>query len=579
MECLVSTERSTPKAVSKLRAGAPIANITTSSSVYAKEEALASNATVVHMGQTVIASTKNPNFQSRQSHFSTKGSIRATCSVFVNLGIDTDIDTISSVVSGSFGSTDDSLIKQILDTFIADGTADGTITSEMTSAQVIQLFLAFLESSGFTSSVASERERIKCSGKFRDLDVSTTISGLTGSVTVKTPIVAPFFSASDSNSTSYGGALLRDSNGKIDAKAMGGTIACKARVRSKSKFINTYTDKIGGHVDKINKLNNYSPTQKFFPIRDINTSKNGVSFVDKSLVATGIYQSVDEGLFTGHYTKLFGTSSRISDEFGSFIQPSSIYSEGSFNYECELTAPQIKPIENFLFIRAAAPMSVLESDIPPQYRIHNIKWTDPDGNVISTYKDINIRGDSNFTHENEDYNFATYVTEPVIDNAKRYNWDTYEKLPSFTGVEGYKLNMDFEVTCFHKPFSPEFNKGYEDGCSLDFVITGDNDYIGLDGSPLSTQTQGFDFTPNNSIRISNIEIAASGSKAPLSEHFMPLYHLAPTETLRTTRKIYPTEILLQDYAPLYIQKYKPCGDLHQTEVFIHLITQLTTRLA
>jgi len=546
MECLVSTERSKPKAVSKLRAGAPIANIVTSDSVHARAEAVASNATVTHMAATNLVANKT-HYQSRQAKFSISSLLRGTCSVFVNLGIDPDLDTISSIVSGAFGSAEDRLIEQILNSFIANGKADGTITDAMTDAEIIRLFLLFLDSSGFISNVASAKETIKGSSKFRDLDAVTTISGLDDPVTVQTPRVFPFFSASDDAGTSYGGALLRDNNGKIDAKAQGGVISVASRVRAKSNFKNTYVDKIGGHVEKFNKLLNFSATQKFYPVRDINTTKNGVAFVDKTLAATGLYQSVDEGLFTGHYTKPFGTSSRISDDFGSFIQPSSVFSKGNFNYECELTPPHIKPVENFLFIRAAAPMSVLESDIPPQYRIHNIKWTDPDGNIISAYKDINVRGDSKFSREDENYNFATYVTEAVVDNAKRYNWDTYEKLPSFTGVNGYKLNMDFEVTCFHRPFSPEFNKGYEDGCSLDFVITDDNDYVALDGSPLSTKTQGFDFTPNNSIRISNIEIAASGSKAPLAEHFMPLYSLPPTETLRTTRKIYPTEILLQDY--------------------------------
>jgi len=559
MECLVSTQRSNPKAVSKIRAGAPIANITTKNSVYATQEALASNATVMHKSE---------------SKFRTSGSIRGTISVIVNIGVDTDIDTISSVIAGAFGSTDTNLIQDILNLFLEEGKANGTITESMSDSEITKLFLDYLESSGFATSTSSTKERLHGSGSIRFIDVedvevslpipailsqlpvgllgnwANNILGSTNNIYIKarTPRVDPYFSASDEDGTSYGGALSRkEKNGKIVAKAKGGVIACRARVSGKSKLTNTHVDKIGGHVEQINKLRDFSATQKFYPIKDINTEKNNVSFVDETLNNSGIYRSVDEGLFTGNYTKSFKVSSLISDEFRSFIQPSSIYSEGNFNYQCELTPPQIKPIENFLFIRAAAPMSVLESDIPPEYRIHNIKWTDPDGNIISTYKDIKIRGDSQFDREDENYNFATYVTEPIINNAKRYNWDTYEKLPSFSGVSGYKLNMDFEVTCFHKPFSPEFNKGYEDGCSLDFVITGDNDYIGLDGSPLSTQTQGFDFTPNNSIRISNIEIAASGSKGPLVEDYMPLYSLPPTESLRSSRKIYPTEVMLEDY--------------------------------
>ena len=51
-----------------------------------------------------------------------------------------------------------------------------------------------------------------------------------------------------------------------------------------------------------------------------------------------------------------------------------------------------------------------------------------------------------------------------------------------------------------------------------------NDYLAVDGAPLSTQSQGFEFTPNASIRISNIEIVASGSvDGLLAEDFFGLY--------------------------------------------------------
>ena len=74
-------------------------------------------------------------------------------------------------------------------------------------------------------------------------------------------------------------------------------ISLFADVKIKSKFNNTYTDKIGGHTDQINKFENFKATQKFYPIRDIVTSKNNVSFVDHNLSPSGLYKSVDEGLF------------------------------------------------------------------------------------------------------------------------------------------------------------------------------------------------------------------------------------------------------------------------------------------
>ena len=150
-------------------------------------------------------------------------------------------------------------------------------------------------------------------------------------------------------------------------------------------------------------------------------------------------------MFTGNYTKNHKTSIRINDEFNTFIQPSSIYSDGDFTYKCELTPPAIKPIENFLFIRAAAPMVVFESDDAPDFKIHNIRWEDPSGNLIAKYKDITLTGDGDFDEQNEKYNFATYVTEPEYNNANRNNWDEF--VPVFGENSGYTLNMDFKATC------------------------------------------------------------------------------------------------------------------------------------
>lgn len=355
------------------------------------------------------------------------------------------------------------------------------------------------------------------------------------------------FYALNENQTGFGGALLNNQkNGSIRAKTGAFAISASARMLSSFKITNTYTDKLGGHVRGIRGIDNFLATQKLYPIRDIEISKNGVSFVNKDLSNSGLYNSVDEGLFVGNYVQHGKQGYRISDDYGTFIQPSSIYSEGDFTYKCEITPPRVKPIENFLFIRAAAPMSVLESEIPPEYKIYNIRFEDPSGNLISRYKDIIVKGDSDYSREDEKYNFTTYISEPLYNNAKKYNWD--KNIPLLNEPSGYTLSMDFSAKCFYKPFSKHFNLGYEDGCSLDLVEENDNNYMALDGSPLSTQSQGFNFTPNNSIRISNIEIVASGSLVgPLAENYANLFTKTREKGLMAERNIYPAKVLPSNF--------------------------------
>lgn len=355
------------------------------------------------------------------------------------------------------------------------------------------------------------------------------------------------FSASSLNGTNYSTTFAKPiKNGKIYAFARSGLLSVRSKSSFSMRLSDVDADKIAGHTSLINKFQDFQATQKLYPIADVQSATNNVSFVDKNLSPTGLFASLDEGIFTGNYTKSKRVSSLISDDDASYIQPSSIYSEGDFRYKCEITPPSIKPIENFLFIRAAAPMSVLESDIPPQYKIHNIRFEDPSGNLITKYKDINIRGDSNFD-QNLSHNFATYVSEPLYNNAKKYNWE--DNRPLLNEASGYTLSMDFSATCFYRPFSKHFTKAYEEGCSLDFVISGDNDYLALDGSPLSTRTQGFEFAPNYSLRISNIEIAASGSVyGPLSENYSNLFTQATDKGLRAERSILPAKVLSSSFS-------------------------------
>lgn len=321
----------------------------------------------------------------------------------------------------------------------------------------------------------------------------------------------------------------------------------KAVAACSGLFRNTYVDKIGGTLNQIRSITNFNSTQKLYPIKDINTNLSGVYFVNKELNSGNLYESIDEGLYIGNYVENNNKSTRISDDANSFIQPSSIYSQGDFNYKIEVTAPSITPKNSFLFIRAAAPLISYESDVPAIFKIHNIKLEDPSGNLIVKYKDIILRGDGDFLDDNK-HNFATYVTEPEINYAALYTWE--QKFPILGEASGYTLNLDFNVDCINTPFSYHFSSRYENDCVLDdkFAETSRNDYLALDGAPISTQTQGYVLNPNNSLRISAIEIANSGSIVGLlKDNYLPFHSEVQTTGNRLERTIYPSMVMHQDF--------------------------------
>lgn len=319
----------------------------------------------------------------------------------------------------------------------------------------------------------------------------------------------------------------------------------ESKIRALGQFRNIYTDKIGGTLGKIKSLPHFRATQKLYPIRDITTSSNNVYFVNKDLSSGNIYQSIDDGLFIGNYTDNGDQSTRIADDASTFIHPSSIYSQGDFTYKCEVLPPSITPKESFLFIRAAAPLISYESDVPAIYKIHNIKLEDPSGNLIVKYKDITFRGDGNYLKEDQ-YNFTTYITEPEVNYAALHTWEP--KFPILGEASGYTLNLDFTVDCLHNPFSRAFSGGYEDECKLDFVETSKNDYLAIDGSPLSTRTQGYELNPNNSLRISCIEICNSGALfGLLNDNYLGFHTEVQPTGNRLERIIYPYNVLSYDF--------------------------------
>jgi hypothetical protein len=302
------------------------------------------------------------------------------------------------------------------------------------------------------------------------------------------------------------------------------------RFSSSSEFYNSYVDKFAGSITKINSFDDFQATEKLYPIKDIITVLDGYYFVDKNLGSGNLYSSINEGIFVGNYTKNFKNSTRISDEITSYIQPSSIFTDGDFKYKFEVTTPTQVAKESFLFIRASAPTNNYISHVAPRYTLSNIKLEDPSGNLIIKYKDIILRGDSNYELEN--VNYSTYISEPEVNNLLLYTWD--KDYPLMQEASGYTLNIDVNSTCLDDPFNTGFNFGYEDDCSTS-------------GINLSSP-ENYPATPTNNLRISTIEICNSGGVGILRDNYLNFYSEVSPIGQRISRSIFPVQVLTKDFS-------------------------------
>lgn len=334
--------------------------------------------------------------------------------------------------------------------------------------------------------------------------------------------------------------------GKIKATTQIPELHIRSRLKSNSKFKNSYVDKFAGQFASLRKIKNFVAQQKLYPSGDI----SNVGFVNENIQSSNIFSSIDEGVFTGNYTQHGSVSQRIDDINSTYIQPSSIATEGSFFYECAVNPALIKTKNSFLFMRAAVPLRNYGSNTSPEVNITNIKLEDPSGDLMVQYKDLSFRGDADYESAIIDKNYTTYITEPEINNGALYEWEN--GFPVYEDGNGYKLSFDVEVLCLDDPFDKGFNVGYEEFvCSTDHLVPvtdGPNDYLALDGTPLSTQTQSA-FSPTYNLRISAIEICNSGYPrqpldfAPFVEHYMPFATEVQTEGQKIVKHIFPTRVM------------------------------------
>lgn len=303
-----------------------------------------------------------------------------------------------------------------------------------------------------------------------------------------------------------------------------------------------YTDKFAGD------FNDFTCVQKLYPSGDVYTS----DFVDDNNKHENLYQNIDEGVFTGQYHVPSGVSDRITDDRDTYIQPSSIHTDGTFNYECHIDSPAVVAKESRIFFRLAAPRSNwdgnganFDGEVAHEYTIKNISWKDPDGNAAITYKDIVMRGDADYGNNNY-VNFGTYASKPEVNKFLLYQWQ--EGYPLTGPSTGYTLSFDVVGRSLDDPFNDGFGLGYEENTDVVDSTAGPNDYLAIDGSPLSTQNQSMAINPTNAIRISAIEICNSGGLVGLGrEQFFPIYMQVRPSGDSLERRAMPASILSWDY--------------------------------
>ena len=285
--------------------------------------------------------------------------------------------------------------------------------------------------------------------------------------------------------------------------------------------------------------------EKLYPSGDLPIDAGMGNFVGSDNSSNNLYRFIDEGVLTGDYDKQFGNSVIISDDANSFIHPDTFHTDGLFQYKCNLTNFLVRPEDTRLRIRASAPINNYEANVPPKYTIHNIKFEDPSGNLIVKYEDIVVYGDVDYTNDATHANFSTYSSAAVTNKADLYDWQR-TSIPHMYQISGYKLTFDVRSEAMDDPFGPGFSDGFEENYIIHDTYASGDDYLALDGAPLSTQDQSL-INPTKGIRISALEICNSGGYGPRPEDYIGLFAQVPEKGRRLERKILPSFMPLAEF--------------------------------
>ena len=283
------------------------------------------------------------------------------------------------------------------------------------------------------------------------------------------------------------------------------------RIFTEGNFTHNLThEKLGeaeletGFVDKYNgEFYDFTCVQKLYPSGNVDINNFSVS--DNSLPH---YALIDEGVFEGDWK---GEYTRTSDDTSSYIQLIAPDTKGEFSCALGMTKTLIEPEETVLRMRLSGPTSTFDSEVPPRYTIKNIKFSDPNGDLVVQYDDIVFVGDSDFDN---DVNYTTVVRSAKINNIKdKYKWNL--GYPNLEADKGYTLSFDIDA----EDLGAEFTEGYDGGFRQDQV--GNNQF-------------------NNALRISAIEICNSGRTSIYDEHFVTLFAQVTDTGRRIEKCFFPT---------------------------------------
>ena len=308
----------------------------------------------------------------------------------------------------------------------------------------------------------------------------------------------------------------------------------------------TFLDKLRGN------FGNYNCVEKLYPSGDLPVDSSMGTFVGPQNQSGNLYTFIDEGVIVGDdYHLHLGQGSVIADDAESWITPRSFHTEGNFQYKSQLTNFHIRPDTTRLRIRASAPMANYESKIAPLYTIKNITFSDPSGNVMVKYQDIDILGDVDYDNQSTHVNYSTYSLAPTVNEfTDKNDWERRSS-PHTHNIAGYLLSFDVKVTPRDDAFDPGFADGFEEDYVMHTTVATSGDYLALDGSPLSTQDQSM-INPTKGLRISAIEICNSGGDwlsnltGPRREDYFKLFLDVPSKGRRLEKKILPSFFALAD---------------------------------
>tara|TARA_R100000008_G_scaffold41113_1_gene23665 strand:- start:731 stop:13396 length:12666 start_codon:yes stop_codon:yes gene_type:complete len=325
-----------------------------------------------------------------------------------------------------------------------------------------------------------------------------------------------------------------DGEGDIHKQDLTAKYSAKENLENITKLNPTVLEKIKGD------FGDFECVQKLYPIKDVETDLTLGKFVGPYKESGNLYTFIDDGVFTGDHDKQFGQSQILSDDAGGYIQPLTFSTDGEFQYKANITNVLVRPDETRFRMRASAPIRNYEAKIAPRYTVHNIKLTDPSGNLVVHYNDIIFKGDSDQDNEPEK-NFATFSSSPKTNNVtKYYGWQ--DGYPLMDMVTGYQISFDVKVEALDDAFDTGFDKGFEENHILFESSASGSDYLALDGTPISTQDPTL-INPTKNIRISAIEICNSGvlgeGYGPRHENYLSLYAEVPVKGRRIERKIVP----------------------------------------